>query len=62
LAFLEFLEHGLQYVFPPKAGNMRRGAPTAHGGPPLAKYFDGESEADRACSSMRITKLTARRH
>lgn len=40
LAFLEFLEHGLRYVFPAKPGNVRRGVPTAHAGPPLAKEFD----------------------
>ena len=32
---LEFLEHGLRYVFPVKAGAIQRGMPTAHSAPPL---------------------------
>jgi DNA-binding Lrp family transcriptional regulator len=40
LAFLEFLEHGLQYAFPAKLGKVRRGVPTAHSGPVLDHQFD----------------------
>ncbi len=32
---IEFLEHGLRYVFPAKAGAIQRGMPTAHSAPPL---------------------------
>ena len=32
---IEFLEHGLRYVFPVKAGAIQRGMPTAHSAPPL---------------------------
>jgi hypothetical protein len=34
---LEFLIHGLKYVFPAEIGPMSRGMPTAHSAPPLAK-------------------------
>lgn len=44
LALLEFLEHGLQYSFPAKPGNVRRGVPTAHAAPPLANEFDAGDE------------------
>ena len=45
LAFLEFLEHGLQYVFPAKLGPVRRGVPTASAGPVLANEFDDDGES-----------------
>jgi hypothetical protein len=32
---LEFLVHGLRYVFPQRPGPMVRGVPTAHAAPPL---------------------------
>lgn len=32
---LEFLAHGLRYVFPPEIGPATRGIPTAHSMPPL---------------------------
>lgn len=35
-AFLEFLEHGVRYVFPGSIGPRTRGVPTAHSGPALA--------------------------
>jgi DNA-binding Lrp family transcriptional regulator len=35
-ALLEFLTHGVQYVFPPERGGITRGLPTAHAAPPLA--------------------------
>lgn len=34
-ALIEFLEHGLKYVFPVKPGGMERGIPTAHSAFPL---------------------------
>ena len=36
-ALLEFLVHGLKYVFPAKRGAVVRGMPTAHSAPPLCK-------------------------
>tara|TARA_R110002073_G_scaffold245044_10_gene407656 strand:+ start:5564 stop:6067 length:504 start_codon:yes stop_codon:yes gene_type:complete len=34
-ALIEFLVHGLKYVFPAKRGPIVRGMPTAHSAPPL---------------------------
>ena len=36
-ALLEFLLHGLKFVFPAKRGPIVRGMPTAHSAPPLNK-------------------------
>ncbi len=36
---LEFLEHGLRYVFPAEAGAIQRGMPTAHSAPPLSRFI-----------------------
>lgn len=36
---LEFLEHGIKYVFPQQPGSMVRGIPTAHAHPFLKKHF-----------------------
>ncbi len=36
-ALLEFVSHGLKYVFPVKPGAICRGIPTAHCAPPLSK-------------------------
>ncbi|MDQ3051572.1 MAG: hypothetical protein M3Q95_11845 [Bacteroidota bacterium] len=38
-AFLEFLQHGISYVFPQKPGAMVRGIPTAHSALPLNKII-----------------------
>lgn len=35
-ALLEFLVHGLPYVWPAELGPVTRGLPTAHGAPPLS--------------------------
>lgn len=43
-ALLEFLEHGIKYVFPQRPGATVRGIPTAHSAPPLSKMVQsGES-------------------
>ncbi|MCC5898223.1 MAG: hypothetical protein JJU32_09950 [Phormidium sp. BM_Day4_Bin.17] len=34
-ALLEFLVHGVKYVFPATVGNLKRGIPTAHSAEPL---------------------------
>lgn len=34
-ALLEFLVHGLRYVYPAERGGITRGVPTAHAAPPL---------------------------
>jgi len=36
-ALLEFLIHGLKYVYPVRPGALGRGMPTAHSAPPLSK-------------------------
>lgn len=40
-ALLEFLKHGLPYVFPTQPGGVVRGVPTAHSAPPLRTRFAG---------------------
>jgi hypothetical protein len=45
LALLEFLEHGLRYVFPAFPGATRLGIPTAHSGPVLAALIDAGDES-----------------
>ena len=35
LALLDFLEHGIRYVYPQNPGAITRGIPTAHSAPPL---------------------------
>jgi hypothetical protein len=43
-SLLEFLEHGVKYVFPQRPGPVARGMPTAHSAPPLSKMVQlGES-------------------
>ncbi len=39
---LEFLEHGVRYVFPQQPGSMVRGIPTAHSHPFMKKTFMSE--------------------
>lgn len=43
-ALLEFLVHGLKYVFPAKPGPVARGLPTAHSAAPLAKHIIASAE------------------
>lgn len=43
-ALLEFLVHGLRYVFPAKRGGITRGLPTAHAALPLKDRIVGDSE------------------
>jgi Winged helix-turn-helix DNA-binding len=43
-ALLEFLAHGLKYVFPPVRGSMIRGVPTAASAEPLKSHFVEEGE------------------
>ena len=43
LALLEFLEHGLQYVFPAEPGTLSKGIPTAHSHPAMKKNIISES-------------------
>ncbi|QIH37283.1 hypothetical protein G6053_29705 [Sphingobacterium sp. DR205] len=37
--FLDFLIHGMKYVFPAQAGNLVRGIPTAHSHPFMHKFI-----------------------
>lgn len=41
---LEFLSHGLKYVFPPNWSGEARGRPTAWGAPPLSKVLLSSGE------------------
>ena len=42
LALLDFLEHGLRYVYPQRPGALVRGIPTAHSALPLSKIVVGD--------------------
>lgn len=39
---MEFLVHGVKYVFPQRLGSMVRGMPTAHSHPFIEKYISSE--------------------
>ena len=39
LALLEFLKHGIRYVYPQKPGTLARGIKTAHSAQPLSKMI-----------------------
>jgi hypothetical protein len=41
---LEFLEHGVRYVFPQSPGSLVRGIPTAHSHPFMKKSFSSETD------------------
>lgn len=41
-ALLEFLEHGLRYVYPQQPGALVRGMPTAHAAKPLSDFVQSE--------------------
>ncbi|WMJ74168.1 hypothetical protein RCC89_13475 [Cytophagaceae bacterium ABcell3] len=42
LALLDFLEHGLRYVYPQQPGALLRGLPTAHSAKPLSDEIVSE--------------------
>jgi hypothetical protein len=59
---LEFLEHGLRFVFPADLGRVTRGVPTASSAPPLDAVFGhGETENEfvwpAATGQLRGTSL-----
>lgn len=41
-SLLEFLQHGIHYVFPQQPGSMTNGIATAHSHPYMRKYFDSD--------------------
>ncbi len=41
-SLLEFLQHGLQYVFPQQPGGMANGIPTAHGHTYMKQFFESD--------------------
>ncbi len=41
-SLLEFLQHGIHYVFPEQPGSMTNGIPTAHSHPYLRQFFDSD--------------------
>lgn len=43
-ALLEFLVHGLRYVFPGERGCITRGLPTAHAAPPLKAMIQADGD------------------
>ena len=43
-ALLEFLSHGLRYVFPPEKGTLTRGIPTAAAMEPLKSIFLSDTD------------------
>lgn len=43
-AFLEFVEHGLKYVFPAVPGRIVRGMPTAHSASPLDNLIQSSED------------------
>lgn len=43
LALIEFLQHGLQYVFPVEPGSLSKGIPTAHCHPTINSKIISES-------------------
>lgn len=43
-ALLEFIVHGLKYVFAAERGRLTRGVPTAHAAPPLASEITGDTD------------------
>ena len=51
---LEFLVHGVKYVFPAVRGRTTRGIPTAHAAPPLAKQIVAAGELAR-CTARSST-------
>lgn len=42
LSILDFLEHGLRYVYPDRPGSKVRGIPTSHSAPPLSNEIVSE--------------------
>ena len=42
-SLLEFIEHGLKYVFPVQPGSITRGMLTAHSAPPLNRLISGNT-------------------
>jgi predicted transcriptional regulator len=43
-SFLEFLQHGVKYVFPQNPGAMSKGMATAHSHPFMKKHFHSEAD------------------
>jgi DNA-binding Lrp family transcriptional regulator len=41
-ALLEFLTHGLQYIFPQRPAHLSRGVPTAHSHPFMKEHFSSD--------------------
>lgn len=43
-SLIEFLSHGVKYVFPQRPGEIVRGIPTAHSAAPLSEFFQSETD------------------
>lgn len=44
LAFMDFIQYGLAYIFPQQPGVVQRGIPTAHSAPPLSEEILSEEK------------------
>ncbi|MEZ4824967.1 MAG: hypothetical protein R3C61_01535 [Bacteroidia bacterium] len=44
LAFMDFIQYGLAFVFPQQPGMVQRGIPTAHSAPPLSTEIISEEK------------------
>ncbi|WP_299531827.1 hypothetical protein [Ulvibacterium sp.] len=44
LALLDFLTHGLRYVYPERPSSSVRGVPTSHSAPPLNKVIESKQD------------------
>jgi len=42
LSLMEFIQHGLSYVFPAELGTLKRGIPTSHSAEPLSGIINAE--------------------
>ena len=43
-SLIEFLSHGVKYVFPQRPGEIVRGIPTAHSAAPLSEFLQSDSD------------------
>lgn len=56
--FLEFLEHGVKYVFPQQPGAMVRGIPTAHSHPYMQNKFISDMHYVWPATNGKVMGLT----
>jgi hypothetical protein len=54
LAFMDFLEKGIAYVFPQRPGANVRGVPTSHSASPLAELIQSEENYVWPCATGKL--------